>query len=88
LIEQHRFPSLGIDREDLEGLITPSERVSYSNFVSGVFDLYGRTRGKRLVGSKIPAWVRSISTLHALWPETKFVHLIRDGCNVCRSILS
>jgi hypothetical protein len=55
LIEQHRFPSLGIDREDLEGLITPSERVSYSNFVSGVFDLYGRTRGKRLVESKIPA---------------------------------
>src|SRR5215211_8966777 len=41
LIEYHRFPSLGIDREDLEGLITSSERVSYSNFVSGVFDLYG-----------------------------------------------
>jgi hypothetical protein len=88
LIEYHRFPALGIDREDLEGLITPSERVSYSNFVSGVFDLYGETRGKRLAGSKIPAWVRSIPTLHALWPEAKFVHLIRDGRDVCMSILS
>jgi hypothetical protein len=28
LIEYHRFPFLGIDREDLEGLITPSERLS------------------------------------------------------------
>ena len=88
LIEYHRFPALGIDREDLEGLITPSERVSYSTFVSGVFDLYGDTRGKRLAGSKIPAWVRSIPTLHVLWPEAKFVHLIRDGRDVCMSILS
>ena len=71
LIEYHRFPYLGIDREDLEGLITPGESVSYSNFVSGVFDLYGETRGKRLAGSKIPAWVRRIPTLHALWPEAE-----------------
>jgi hypothetical protein len=72
-IEYHRFPSLGIAWEDLERLITPSERVLYSNFVSGVCDLYGETRGKRLAGSKIPAWVRRIPILHALWPEAKFV---------------
>ena len=52
LIQYHRFPFLGIDPEDLEELITPSERVSYSNFVSGVFDLYGETRGKRLAGKQ------------------------------------
>jgi len=86
LVEYHRFPYLGIDREDLEGLITPG--VSYSKFVSGVFDLYAETRGKRLAGSKIPAWVRRIPTLHALWPKAKFVHLIRDGRDVCMSILS
>jgi hypothetical protein len=82
LTEYHRFPSLGIDPEDLERLITLSGRISYSSFVSGIFDLYGGTRGKRLAGSKIPAWVRHIPTLHALWPETKFVHLIRDGRDV------
>jgi hypothetical protein len=32
--------------------------------------------------------VRSIPTLHVLWPEAKFVHLIRDGRDVCMSILS
>jgi Sulfotransferase family len=52
LIEQRRFPSLGIDPGDLERLITPSGHVSYSSFVSGVLDLYGGTRGKRLAGGK------------------------------------
>jgi hypothetical protein len=32
--------------------------------------------------------VRSIPTLHALWPEAKFVHLIRDGRDVCMSAIS
>jgi hypothetical protein len=35
-----------------------------------------------LVGDKTPSYVRSIPTLHALWPEAKFVHLIRDGRDV------
>src|SRR5215217_7576112 len=88
LIEYHRFPSLGIDPGDLERLITPSRHASYSSFVSGVFDLYGGTRGKRLAGGKGAAWVRHIPTLHALWPEAKVAHLIRDGRDVCMSILS
>jgi hypothetical protein len=83
-----RFPSLGIDPGDLERLITPSGRLSYSSFVSGVLDLYGGNRGKRLVGGKRARWVRHIPTLHALWPEAKFAHLIRDGRDVCMSILS
>ena len=32
--------------------------------------------------------MRHIPTLHALWPEAKFAHLIRDGRDVCMSILS
>jgi hypothetical protein len=88
LIEHRRFPPLWIDPGDLERLITPSGHVSYSSFVSGVFDLYRGTRGKRLVGGKGAGWVRHIPTLHALWPEAKFAHLIRDGRDVCMSILS
>jgi hypothetical protein len=38
------------------------------------------------VGNKTPAYVRSIPGLHALWPEAKFVHIIRDGRNVCLSV--
>ena len=88
LIEHRRFPPLWIDPGDLERLITPSGHVSYSSFVSGVFDLYRGTRGKRLVGGKGAGWVRHIPTLHALWPEAKFAHLIRDGRDVYISTIN
>jgi hypothetical protein len=56
--------------------------------VSSLFDLYGQKRGKQLVGDKTPGYARNLNTLHALWPAAKFVHLIRDGRDVCLSVLS
>jgi hypothetical protein len=86
LLEDRRFKHLKVSREDLEQLISSSELVPYSSFVASVFDLHGKAVGKRLVGDKTPAYVRSIPTLHDLWPEVRFVHLIRDGRDVCLSL--
>jgi hypothetical protein len=60
--------------------------VSYARFVSGLFDLYGRAQGKPLVGDKTPIYGLEIGLLHQLWPGAKFVHLIRDGRDVCLSV--
>jgi hypothetical protein len=73
--------------ELLPKLVETLEPVSYARFMSGVFDLYGEAQGKRLVGDKTPKYARHIRTLHDLWPEAKFVHLIRDGRDVCLSIM-
>lgn len=88
LIDHRTFPRLGISREDLEGLIGNGQAVPYARFVSGVFDLYGRKQDKPLVGDKTPAYCREIRLLHLLWPEAKFVHLIRDGRDVCLSAIN
>jgi hypothetical protein len=88
LLEYERFTRMRIDREELERLIESDGPTKYSSFVSGVFDLYGKARGKPLVGDKTPSYVRSIPTLHALWPEAKFVHLIRDGRDVYISTIN
>jgi len=87
LLDHPRFSKLEVAREDLEGLLPNGRPVTYQSFVAGIFDLYGHKRGKPLVGDKTPRYVRSIPTLHALWPEAKFVHLIRDGRDVCLSAL-
>jgi hypothetical protein len=84
----HRFPEWNIAREDLERLIPGGEPVPYPSFVAGFFDLYGRARGKRLVGDKTPRYVRNMPALHAFWPEARFVHLIRDGRDVALSATS
>jgi hypothetical protein len=77
----------GLGRADLEVLLEGGAELPYARFVTAVFDLYGRAKGKALVGDKTPRYVRSIGTLHGLWPQARFVHLIRDGRDVCLSTI-
>ena len=88
LLAYDRFATLEISREQLGRLIDTGDPVPYPNFVTGIFDLYGQAQGKSLVGDKTPRYVRRIGTLHALWPHARFVHIIRDGRDVCMSILN
>jgi hypothetical protein len=87
-LRQHpRFPTLGLDPSVLDGLVGGDRPVHYADFVAALFDLYGEQRDKLLVGDKTPRYVRNLPTLHALWPRAKFVHVIRDGRDVCLSVL-
>jgi Sulfotransferase family len=88
LLAYDRFATLEISREQLGRLIDTGDPVPYPNFVAAIFDLYGRAQGKSLVGDKTPRYARRIGTLHALWSHARFVHLIRDGRDVCTSILN
>jgi hypothetical protein len=83
-----RFAEFGVTPRKEHFRVKGEGRVSYAHFVSSLFDLYGEQHGKPLVGDKTPGYSREISTLHALWPEAKFVHLIRDGRDVALSILN
>ena len=86
LLANPRFERMHIGREKLLTLIQDSGAVSYSSFVTGIFDLYGTRKGKALVGNKTPAYVRKLDLLSTLWPKARFVHLIRDGRDVCLSV--
>ncbi|HET7479281.1 MAG TPA: sulfotransferase [Rubrobacteraceae bacterium] len=88
LTEHKRFSQFGIDREAFQSLASSTEPVSYTDFLTGVFELYGETRSRPIVGNKTPAYVRRIPELHALWPHAKFVHIIRDGRDVALSVLN
>jgi hypothetical protein len=88
MVEQKRFRQLDMTREEFQGLIGPDEPVSYAPFLERLFGVYGRIKQKPLVGNKTPAYVSRIPVLHGLWPRARFVHLIRDGRDVCLSVLS
>ncbi len=87
LLAQPEFGGLHIDQGKLEALLATRQPALYTDFVVGIFDHYGETQGKALVGNKTPGFVRRLRTLHTLWPEARFVHLIRDGRDVYLSIL-
>jgi peptidoglycan hydrolase-like protein with peptidoglycan-binding domain len=50
LLSREKFTRMWIGQDELEGLVAGEEPVSYSTFVTSVFDLYGKDQGKRLVG--------------------------------------
>jgi Sulfotransferase family len=87
LATEERFTRMEVDETQLERLLARPEPVSYAKFVTAVFDLYGEARGKPLVGDKVPGYVLEIPTLHDLFPHARFVHLIRDGRDVCSSVI-
>jgi hypothetical protein len=92
VLEQKQFrkalKKVGLGKKELVGLLDIGGPVPYARLVTQIFDLYGSRCGKRLVGDKTPKYVRSIRTLHALWPEVRFIHLIRDGRDVCLSTMN
>jgi hypothetical protein len=87
LLADERFTRMGVDRAELERLVSRDPPVSYATFVTAAFDQHGASQGKRLVGDKVPGYVTEVPTLHGLWPQARFVHMIRDGRDVCLSML-
>jgi len=88
LLEDPKFALFRIGREDLLTLMPNGQPVSYASFVTSIFDLYGKAQGKAIVGNKTPDSVRRLGTLHSLWPESRFVHIIRDGRDVALSFMN
>lgn len=84
-----RYTPMPISRQELEELqlATRHQPVIYSELITSFFDRYGEVHGKPLVGNKTVDHVRNISPLHRLWPQAKFVHLVRDGRDVCLSAM-
>jgi hypothetical protein len=85
-----RFTPLPMTRAELEEVLESEKPLPYADLVAMLFDRYGDSQGKRFVGEKTAPLdgVQSVGTLHQLWPEAKFVHLVRDGRDVALSAVS
>lgn len=59
--------------------------IAYADAIRAAFRAYARAQAKPHWGDKTPRYVESIELLHRLFPEARFIHLIRDGRNVALS---
>jgi Sulfotransferase family len=82
-----RFPKMDVDPDAVRQLAATAPPPSYEDFVRGVYALFAEHRQKPLAGDKTPAYVRWIPTLAEWFPTTRFVHVVRDGRDVCLSLL-
>lgn len=59
---------------------------SYPEIIDAVYSAYARMHGKTIWGDKTPEYTRDLDVLNALFPQSRFVHLIRDGRDVALSV--
>ena len=81
------YTRLGLDQRSVEAAVMSSAPETVAEGVRAVFGVYAASENKPLYGDKTPGYVVQISDLAAMFPEARFVHLIRDGRNVALSYI-
>lgn len=81
------FRRQGLDEAELRKALEEAEPAGYADAVRVVFSRYAGARGKSLYGDKTPGSVSYVEVIAELFPEARFVHVIRDGRAVALSYL-
>jgi len=87
LFRQPGFDHLGLDPADVRTALTERSVRTFSDAMRSLFALYARSQGKSRYGDKTPIHVLHINRLAELFPEARFIHVIRDGRDVSLSYL-
>ena len=85
VFDYRRFFRFGMPEASV--MAAASGAARYSDFVARLYDEYGRLRNKRLAGEKTPEYVCHIPVLHQLFPNARFIHIVRDGRDVALSVM-
>jgi hypothetical protein len=84
---QKKFESFAVSSEELQKIIGPKELLPCHVFIRRLLNIHGMIKGKEQVGSWTPEFMGFLDPLHQSYPWTKFIHVIRDGRNVCLDLL-
>lgn len=87
IIHQHpRWQRWNIPDKDLAKRLEKLTNPDFSELVEAVFQLDLIRSQKTRWGDKTPAYVREITRINSIFPQAKFIHIIRDARDVCISL--
>jgi len=81
-----RWKEWGIAESRLWDRLAPLHEPLLSDLIDAVFRLSSERSGAHRWGDKTPEYIRHIDRLHKVFPEAKFIHIIRDGRDVSLSL--
>ncbi|MBE9126145.1 MULTISPECIES: sulfotransferase family protein [unclassified Coleofasciculus] len=85
ILHDKRIKEWGLEISVAE-FCTQIKIVSIKGVVSLLFELYAQKNGKKRWGDKTPQHAMYLKEINKIFPEAKFIHLIRDGRDVAESL--
>ena len=80
-----RFETWDLPIEAVHDEIGDATELAYADAMSAAFRAYAKVNRKTHWGDKTPRYVEHLALLGRLFPDARFIHLIRDGRNVALS---
>jgi hypothetical protein len=77
-----QFQLWGIAPSEVFGQIQKQGGCSLAEMMHELYKVHATQYDKRLWGDKTPSFFRMISVLKGLFPDARFIHIIRDGRDV------
>ena len=91
LADVYRYTDLGerwrLGSEEVRDAWSSEPPRDYPDAIRALFTLQAHRGGKKRYGNKTPIHVLSLPPLSRLFPEARFVHVLRDGRDVALSYL-
>ena len=87
VVAHPRFERWGLPEEAVHDALRHEQPNSLADAIRVLFATYATSRDKRRYGDKTPVYVLAIPLLAPVFPEARFVHIIRDGRNVAPSLM-
>lgn len=79
IISHRRLADFKLDPEWMRTTLSTLEPFTTRNIACTLFAEYARREGKARWGDKTPRYRSFLPQLHSLFPEGKFIHVLRDG---------
>lgn len=85
LAAHKRFRLWDLPIESVHRRLDDRTTMPYVEVMEAVYVAYARAQDKQRWGDKTPRYIKEMPLLAKLWPEARFIHIIRDGRNVALS---
>ena len=83
-----RWPDMKISTQEFRGAVSQLTRPYLRDLVEVVYRWHMQAEGKVRWGDKTPPYIAILPELARMYPDSRFIHIIRDGHDVAKSVVN